>query len=162
MAVVSVIVLVLAFFNPPQIFWIMYFGGTVIASAWGVVALSSVWSKKMSEGAAFWGMLLGFLGCVIPKTYSALSGVTLPIYFDPFFIGIVMSIIGMVIGNKVKSASAADIAEYEKLHVRPASEKDPEKDKKTRNLMYLYLAFGVALGLFFVIFYALPYMRAMG
>jgi hypothetical protein len=46
--------------------------------------------------------------------------------------------------------------------VRPASEKDPEKDKKTRNLMYVYLVFGVALGLFFVIFYALPYMRAMG
>lgn len=161
-AVVSIVVLVLAFFNPPQIFWIMYFGGTVIASAWGVVALSSVWSKKMSECAAFWGMLLGFLGCVIPKTYSALSGVTLPIYLDPFFIGIVMSIIGMVIGNKVKKASPADIAEYEKMHVRPEYEKDPEKDKKTHNLMYVYLAFGVALGLFFVLFYALPYTRAMG
>ena len=36
MAIVSIIVLILAFFNPPQIFWIMYFGGTVIASAWGV------------------------------------------------------------------------------------------------------------------------------
>ena len=162
MAVVSLIVLVLAFFNPPQIFWIMYFGGTVIASAWGVVAITSVWSKKMSESAAFWGMLFGFLGCVVPKTYSALSGVTLPIYLDPFFIGIVMSVIGMIIGNKVKSASKADIAEYEKLHVRPASEKDPEKDKKTHNLMYLYIAFGVALGIFFVVCYALPYMRALG
>lgn len=161
MAIVSVIILILAFFNPPQIFWIMYFGGTVIASAWGVVALTSVWSKKMSESAAFWGMLLGFFGCVIPKTYSALSGVTLPIYLDPFLIGIVMSIVGIVIGNKLNSASKADIAEYEMLHIRPASEKDPEKDKKTRNLMYLYLMFGVALGLFFIFFYALPYMRAM-
>ena len=107
-------------------------------------------------------MLLGFLGCVIPKTYSALSGLTLPIYLDPFFIGIVMSIIGMVIGNKVKKASPTDLAEYEKLHVRPVSEKDPEKDKKTHNLMYVYVAFGVALGLFFVLCYALPYMRAIG
>ena len=115
----------------------------------------------MSEGAAFWGMLLGFLGCVIPKTYSALSGITLPIYLDPFFIGIAMSIIGMVIGNKAKSATKIDIAEYEKLHVRPASEKDPEKDRKTYNLMYLYIAFGALLGLFFVFCYALPYMRAM-
>ena len=64
--------------------------------------------------------------------------------------------------HKLKSAIKADIAEYEKLHVRPASGKDPEKDKRTRNLMYVYLAFGIALGLFFVIFYALPYMRAMG
>ena len=162
MAVVSVIVLILAFFNPPQIFWIMYFGGTVIASAWGAVALSSVWSKKMSESAAFWGMLLGFLGCVVPKTYSALSGVTLPIYLDPFFIGIMMSIIGMLVGNKLKNASKTDIAEYEKLHVRPESEKDPKKDTETRNLMYVYLAFGVMLGLFFVFFYALPYMKAIG
>jgi len=122
----------------------------------------SVWSKKMSESAAFYGMLLGFLGCVIPKTYSALSGVTLPIYLDPFFIGIVMSIVGIVIGNKVKRASESDITEYEKLHVRPESEKDAEKDKKTFNLMYIYLAFGILLGLFFVIFYALPYIKAIG
>lgn len=162
MAIVSIIVLILAFFNPPQIFWIMYFGGTVIASAWGVVALTSVWSKKMSESSAFWGMLLGFLGCVIPKTYSALSGVTLPIYLDPFFIGIVMSVIGMLIGNKISSASKVAISEYEKLHVRPESEKDPKKDKATHDLMYLYLAFGVLLGLFFVFCYALPYMRALG
>ena len=162
MAAVSVVVLILAFFNPPQIFWIMYFGGTVIASAWGVVALTSVWSKNMSEGAAFWGMLLGFLGCVFTKTYSALSKVTLPIYLDPFFIGIVMSIVGILIGNKMKSASKADIEEYEKLHVRPESEKDPVKDATTYKLMYIYLAFGVALGVFFVTCYALPYMRAMG
>lgn len=162
MAVVSVIVLILAFFNPPQIFWIMYFGGTVIASAWGVVAIASVWSKKMSEGAAFWGMLLGFIGCVVPKTYSALGGVSLPIYLDPFFIGIVMSIIGMVIGNKIKKPTENDIAEYNKLHIRPKSEKDPVKDKKTHRLMYLYLAFGVLLGLFFVVCYALPYLRAIG
>lgn len=162
MAAVSVVVLGLAFFNPPQIFWIMYFGGTVIASAWGVVALASVWYKNMSEGAAFWGMLLGFLGCVVPKTFSALRGITLPIYLDPFFIGIVMSVIGIVMGNHTKNASKQDIAEYEKLHVRPESEKDPEKDKATRNLMYVYLVFGVMLGFFFVFFYALPYMRAVG
>lgn len=161
MALVSVVVLILAFFNPPQIFWIMYFGGTVIASAWGVVALVSVWSKKMSEGSAFWGMLLGFIGCVVPKTCSALSGVSLPIYLDPFFIGIAMSIIGMLIGGKLKKATEADMAEYAKLHVRPESEKDPAKDKRTYRLTYLYLAFGILLGLFFVVCYALPYMRAV-
>ena len=158
MAAVSIVVLVLAFFNPPQIFWIMYFGGTVIASAWGVVALTSVWSKNMSEGGAFWGMLLGFLGCVIPKTYSALSGVTLPIYLDPFFIGIVMSVIGILIGNRIKGASQADISEYQKLHVRPESEKDPAKDRITFKLMYVYLAFGILLGVFFVGAYAVPYI----
>lgn len=161
MAVVSIFVLILAFFNPPQIFWIMYFGGTVIASSWGGVAIISVWSKKMSESAAFWGMLLGFLGCVIPKTYSALRGVALPIYLDSFFIGVAMSLIGILLGNKLKSPTDSDIVEYEKLHVRPESEKNFARDKTTFNLMYVYLAFGVGLGLFFVFCYALPYMKAI-
>ena len=161
MATVSVVVLILAFFNPPQIFWIMYFGGTVIASSWGVVAIASVWFKNMSEGAAFWGMLLGFLGCVIPKTYSGLTGVTLPIFLDPFFIGIMMSIIGILIGNRIKSATEADIDNYLKLHIRPEKEKDAKKEKTTYNLMYIYLVFGVLLGLFFVFCYAIPYMKAM-
>ena len=161
MAIVSVIVLFLAFFNPPQIFWIMYFGGTVIASAWGIVALASVWSRNMSESAAFWGMLLGFLGCVIPKTYSALSGVTLPIYLDPFFIGMAMSIIGICFGNKIKAATTSDTIEYDVLHTRPVSEKNADADKKTHDLMYVYLVFAVLLGLFFVAFYALPYLKAI-
>lgn len=161
MAIVSVLVLLLAVFNPPQIFWIMYFGGTVIASAWGVVALTSVWSKSISELGAFLGMLFGFLGCVVTKTYSALSGVTLPIYLDPFFIGIVMSVLGIVIGNHVKKASPADVEMYQRLHVRPESEKDPEKEKVTHRLMYVYGAFGILFGLFFVFRYAMPYMQAM-
>ncbi len=160
MAMASVVVLILAFFNPPQIFWIMYFGGTVIASAWGVVAIVSVWSKNMSENGAFWGMLLGFLGCVIPKTYSSLNGITLPIYLDPFFIGIAMSIIGILIGSRIKKASVLEVAEYEKLHIRPESEKDSVKDKKTFSLMYIYLVFGILLGMFFVVFYAVPYINA--
>ena len=161
MAVVSIIVLILAFFNPPQIFWIMYFGGTVIASSWGAVSLTSVWSKKISETGAFLGMLFGFIGCAIPKTYSSLSGAVLPIYLDPFFIGIFSSVLGIVIGTKLKPATAEVVAEYELLHIRPESEKDPARDRVTHNLKYVYLCFGLALGLFFVFCYALPYMRAL-
>lgn len=161
MAFVSLVVLAIAFFNPPQIFWIMYFGGTVIASSWGVVAIASVWSGRISESGAFWGMLLGFLGCVIPKTYSALSGVTLPIYLDPFFIGLVLSVIGIIAGSKTKMPSAEETEIYRKLHVRPESEKDTAKDKATYSLMYVYLAFGIMLGAFFLVGYALPYTAAL-
>lgn len=161
MGVVSVIVLIIAFFNPPQIFVIMYFGGTVIASAWGIVALTSVWNKKMSESGAFYGMLFGFLGCAVTKSWSALTHTTLPVYLDPFFIGLVLSIIGMVIGNRAKKATKEEIQEYEELHVRPKSEKNAVEEKKTFNLTYLYLAFGVVLGLVFVFAYAIPYMNAV-
>ena len=160
MAVVSVIVLVIAYFNPPQIFWIMYFGGTVIASAWGIVALASVWMKKMSEASAFWGMLLGFLGCCVVKTWSALTGTTLPMYLDPFFIGLVLSLLGILIGMKLKPATAENIAKYEQLHIKPESEKDPVEMKKTHRVMWVYMAFGVVLGLVFVFAYAIPYLNA--
>ena len=161
MAIVSVIVLILAVFNPPQIFWIMYFGGTVIASAWGVVAIMSVWRRNMSERSAFLGMLLGFLGCVITKSYSALTGTTLPIYLDPFFIGIVMSFLGIFLGGLGSEATATDKSRYDTLHVRPESEKDPAMEKTTRSLMYVYAAFGILFGIFFVVCYAIPYMNAM-
>ena len=160
MAIVSLIVLVIAFFNPPQIFWIMYFGGTVIASAWGVVALSSVWKKNMSESSAFWGMLLGFLGCVILKSWSALTGTTLPIYFDPFFVGLVLSFIGIFIGGKLKAATPENIEKYEQLHIKPESEKDVEEGIRTHRVMWVYLAFSIILGLIFVFAYAIPYMNA--
>ena len=161
MGVVSVIVLIIAFFNPPQIFVIMYFGGTVIASAWGIVALTSVWNKKMSESGAFYGMLFGFLGCAVTKSWSALTHTTLPIYLDPFCVGLVLSIVGMMIGNRAKKATKEEIQEYEKLHIRPESEKNTVEEKKTLSLTYLYLAFGVVLGLVFVFAYAIPYMNAV-
>ena len=161
MAVVSVIVLLMAYFNPPQIFWIMYFGGTVIASSWGIVAITSVWSKRLSEASAFWGMLLGFSGCVAAKTFSAIVDIALPVFLDPFFVGLVLSIVGMILGSNVTQPTEEIIQEYNKLHVRPTAEKNIQEDKKTANLMYIYLAFGILLGCFFVVFYALPYMRAV-
>lgn len=161
MAIVSLIVLVIAYFNPPQIFWIMYFGGTIIASSWGVVALLSVWSKKMSETGAFWGMLLGFLGGAVPKAVSSIAGISLPIYLDPFFIGIVMSIIGVIVGSMVKKPTQAEVDEYSALHVQPESEKVVVEAKKTHSLAYVYIGFAVLLGLVFVFAYAIPYMQAV-
>lgn len=161
MGAASLIVLLLAYFNPPQIFWIMYFGGTVIASSWGVVALTSVWSRKMSESGAFWGMLLGFLGCVVPKAISALKGITLPMYADPFFIGGVMSLIGVVAGSVLKKAGGVELTQYEKLHIQPENERDAVATRKTHNQFVVYIGFGLALGVFFALAYALPYMEAM-
>ena len=40
-------------------------------------------------------------------------------------------------------------------------EKNAVEEKKTFNLTYLYLAFGVVLGLVFVFAYAIPYMNAV-
>ncbi len=150
----SLLVLALAYFNPPQIFWIMYFGGTVIASSWAVVSLASVWSKKISAGGAFWGMLLGFLGCVIVKSYSSLSGTTMPMYLDPFFIGIICSIIGVLIGTKLKPKTEAEEREYQLVH------KGGEQVTGMKKYGYFYIGFAIMFTVFMLVAYVIPYMRA--
>ena len=60
---VSIVVMALAFFNPPQIYVVLLLSGTVVTCAWLPVCITSIWSKKVTEAGAFWGMLLGFSVC---------------------------------------------------------------------------------------------------
>ena len=91
-----------------------------------------------------------------------MSHTTLPVYLDPFFIGLIFSIIGIAIGNNTKKATQEDKDRFTQLHIRPEVEKNLEEDRKTRNLQYLYLVFGIIIGITFVMIYAIPYMKAVG
>ena len=162
MLAASLVILVLAYFNPPQIFVIMYFGGTVIASSWSLAAFGSVWSKKLSKTGAFWGMLLGFLGCVVSKILYSALGVTPPVILDPFFIGIALSLIGAVLGSVLRPVSAGEEELRAALFRAPASTLDERECRKDHQLWIVYLLFGIALGAFFLLMYALPYCRAVG
>ena len=131
MVIVSVIVLFLAVFNPPQILWIMYFGGAIVASAWMPVALASVLSKRVTKTGAFAGMLVGFCGCFALKLYSNICHVTLPAILDPVIVGIVLNVISMAIGSALTKVSEEEREERAKLFVIPESERDPAERKKT-------------------------------
>ena len=155
MLISSVLVLILAIFNPPQIFWIMYFGGTVIASSWAVVSISSIWSKKISSRGAFWGMLLGFMGCVILKSYSSIKSIVLPVYIDPFFIGIFCSVIGTVVGSLVSPATESVQKEWLKMRNGPAL------TISVKQYGLLYGLFCIVFGGFLVIAYLVPYLKAI-
>ncbi|MBQ7976252.1 MAG: sodium:solute symporter family protein [Clostridia bacterium] len=155
MVVASVIVLILAYFNPPQIFWIMYFGGTVIASSWAIVSLASVWSKKLSFAGAYLSMLLGFLGCVVSKTYTIIMDITLPVWLDPFFIGIVLSVIGAIIGSNIQKKSEAEKIEHTKLF------ESQEKYVNVRKYGVAYIIFAALFFVFMLVCYAIPYANAI-
>ncbi len=73
MLAVGLAALALAMFVPPNIFWITYFAGTVFASSWGPVAFMSVWSRRITEAGAFWGIVAGFAGNVVPKALALLQ-----------------------------------------------------------------------------------------
>ena len=152
----------LAYLNPPQIFVIMYFGGTVIASSWGVVAIGSIWSKKLSKSGAYLGMLMGFLGCAGSKIFYALGGITPPVILDSFFIGIVMSVIGAVLGSVLRPVTEGEGQRRAALFVSSIAESDREECRKDRKMWIVYLGFGLLAGAFFLFMYALPYTRALG
>ena len=161
MLAASLVILVLAYLNPPHIFIIMYFGGTVIASSWSVVAFGSVWSCKLSERGAYLGMLLGFLGCVCSKIFYSVTDIVPPIYLDSFFIGIALSIIGAVIGSVYSKPGADEIAQREALFVAPTGENDAAENRRDHRLWLVYLGFAIFVGLFFLFMYALPYLHAL-
>ncbi|GHV36080.1 sodium:proline symporter [Synergistales bacterium] len=161
MLAVSLIVLLLAYFNPPAVFWMMYFGGTVFACSWGPICIASVWSKRLTKTGAFWGMLLGFLSNFLIRMYSSMSGVSLPLYLDSFFVGVFFCALGMVAGSLLTQVTPEEKAQREKLFVIPEGELDEGKMRTTYNMYKLYIVFAVLFTIFLVYAYALPYSRAL-
>ncbi len=159
MFIASLVILVLAIFNPPQIFWIMYFGSTVIACSLGIVSFASVWSKRITKTGAFCGVLMGFLGCGITKIVASVTGTSLPFYFDPFIVGFVLSAIGVIVGSKLTQPTAIEVAEREKLFVVPTIEKSVKEWRLTSKMSWIYFAFAAFILVFFIFGYAVPYVN---
>ena len=157
MIAVSAVVLLLAVFNPPQILWIMYFGGAIVASAWMPVALASVLSKRITKTGAFTGMLCGFLGCFALKLYSNMSGTTLPAVLDPVIIGIVLNVIGIIAGSAATRVTAEEKEARAKLFVVPEEEKDPQERKKTLQYMRFAPLLGILIMAILILVWAAPY-----
>ena len=143
MAVTSAVVLLFAVLNPPQIFWIMFFGGAIVASSWMPVAVASIMSKRVTKMGAFCGMLTGFTVCFVLKLLFNILNVTAPSYLDPTVLGILANITAMVIGSALTRVSDEEKKSRERLFVIPENEKDPVEVKKT----LAYLKGSVVLGL---------------
>ena len=158
MVVVSAIVLVLAIFNPPQILWVMYFGGAIVASAWMPVALASVLSKRITKAGAFTGMLVGFIGCFALKLYSNIFKVTLPAILDPVIVGIVLNIIGIIVGSALTKVTNEEKEARAKLFVVPEEEKDPAERKKTLNYMKFAPVLGMIVAVVLILVWVVPYV----
>lgn len=159
MIVVSIVVLLLAVFNPPQILWIMYFGGAIVASAWMPVALASVLSKRITKTGAFAGMLVGFLGCFALKLCSNIFKINLPAVLDPVIVGIVLNIIGIVIGSALSQVTDEEKEARAKLFIVPESEKDPVERKKTLKYMRFAPILGIVVSCILIFVWVIPYMK---
>lgn len=159
--VVGIIICLLCIYQPPQIFWITYLGATIVACSWLPVAIASVWSKRVTKTGAFWGMFVGFVISAVMKIGVSVTGVTLPIYFDPFFVGLAAGIIAMVIGSALTKVTDVEKKEREALFVVPESEKNPEDIKKTKRLIALSIPMGLIITAVMIIFWVIPYNNGL-
>ncbi len=154
---VGLVILALAFFQPPAILWITYFAGTLFASSWGPLAFFSVWSDRITAAGAFWGIVVGFLGNIVAKLLSVFEIVAFPAYLDPFLVGLSLSIGTILIVSKLGSATDAERAYRAMIHQTPNAEIDEHKLNKTLRLSRWLIATGALTIVVMIVFYARPY-----
>lgn len=160
MVAIGLIVIVLALVVPRNIFWITYFAGPVFASSWGVVAFMSIWSQRITEAGAFWGMVAGFLGNIAVNLLALLGGTELPVYLDPILVGAVLSFLTVMTVSRAGTVSDKEHDFRERLHHTPEHEMDAREIARTLMWPKIMVAVGVTMIAVLVIFYARPYQAA--
>jgi len=160
---ISLVALALAWFVPEgRLFWITYFAGTLFASCWGPVAFMSIWSSRITEAAAFWGIIAGFLGNLATNGVKLLGVVELPVIVDPILVGVVLSYAVIEIVSRRGRVTERESRRRERLHQMPEEEIDAAKLRSTLRWANALMAFGVLLAALMIVFYALPYRAAVG
>lgn len=159
--IIGLVICLLCIYQPPQVFWITYLGATIIACSWLPVALASVWSKRVTKTGAFWGMLVGFVVSSAMKIGVSVTKVTLPIFLDPFFVGLAAGIIAMIIGSALTKVTVEEVREREALFVVPEEEKDMSEIKKTKRLLAFSIPMGLIITVVLMVLWVIPYMKGL-
>ena len=161
MLAVGFSVIGLALTLPRNIYWLTHFAGPLFASSWGVVAFMSIWSKRITESGAFWGMVTGFGVNVGMNALSVTDLVEWPVVADPILVGVVSSYVAVRIASERGDHSIAASAYRDTLHHMPAQERDPVAIRQTLVWPKVMVAMGVLIAVAMTLFYALPYGQAI-
>lgn len=156
------VVLVLSFIFPPNVFWLMLFIGTVFASSWGPVGFMSIWSKSITADGALWGIIVGFLGNVIPASMEYVGLIDLPSYFNPALIGAALGFITIILVSKRGVVTVQEVEYRENLHRTPEIDADPIKTKTTLWAPACLIGYGCLMPLLLINYYVIPYQAGVG
>ena len=163
MFVISLVALAVAYALPEgKLFWITYFAGTLFASSWGPVAFMSVWSTRITEAGAFWGIIAGLLGNLLTNSLALLRIVDLPVLLDPILVGVVVSYVTVELVSLGGKVTEKEHDLRERLHRVPESEIDADKLARTLLWPKLLIVFGAAFSVLLYFFYVVPYQQATG
>ena len=162
MLITGLVVLALCFIFPPNVFWLMLFIGTVFASSWGPVGFMSIWSKTITADGAFWGIVTGFFGNVIPSLFDYIGFISLPSYLNPALIGASISLITIMYISKRGTVSAQEAQYREDLHRTPVVDCDLQKTKITMLAPAALVLYGCLMPLLLIKYYVTPYQTGVG
>jgi sodium/pantothenate symporter len=162
MLAIGTIALVAALVFPPDIFWLTTFIATVFASSWGPVGLMSIWSKRITESAAFWGMLSGLVFNVVPKFFEFIGMINLPSYLNPVIIGGAVSLVTTITVSRRTTVSEEEASYLTKLHETPADEISAKKTRLSLLTPALLIANGLIMPFLLIAFYVKPFQLATG
>ncbi|MEM6775663.1 MAG: hypothetical protein AAF640_12520 [Pseudomonadota bacterium] len=162
MGAVSVTVLFLSLYLPPNVFWIMLFIGTVFASSWGPVGFMSVWSRRITADGAFWGMVVGLLANIVPAGLNNVGVISLASYFEPALLGTLAGMITIWFFSRGHAPSEAEQAYLARLHETPAEDRDLRRTRITLIAPALLSLYGMTMPFLLLHFYVKPYQRGSG
>ena len=129
----------------------------MVACSWLPVCIASIWSQRVTKAGAFCGMLLGFLGCGGMKIFLSVTEKTVPVYLDPFFIGLAANLIGLVTASLLTKVSPNEKLRRQELFVMPEREKNPLDIKKTKKTVIASIGLGAAVTAVLLTFWVIPY-----
>ena len=161
MLMVGLSVIGLALLLPRNIYWLTHFAGPLFASSWGVVAFMSIWSRRLTEAGAFWGMAAGFGVNVTMNALSLAGWVQWPVVADPILVGVISSYIMVRVVSNQGAVSMHEAAYREALHTMPPQERDPAVIQQTLVWPKVMVAMGAVIALALTLFYAMPYQQAI-
>ena len=162
MLVIGAIALVAALVFPPDIFWLTTFIATVFASSWGPVGLMSIWSSRITESAAFWGMLSGLVFNVVPKFFEFIGAVEFPSYLNPVIIGFCVSLVVTLIVSRLTTVTAQEKENLRKLHETPEDEIDGKRARTSLLAPAALIATGLIMPFLMLHYYVRPFQTARG
>jgi sodium/pantothenate symporter len=140
----------------------MLFIGTVFASSWGPVGFMSIWSRRITADAAFWGMVVGLLANIIPAGLNHLGIINLPSYFEPALLGTVAGFLTIWWLSRGHRPSPREQAYLARLHETPEEDRDLRQTRITLIAPGLLVLYGMLMPFFLLNFYVRPYQRGSG
>jgi len=122
----------------------------------------SIWSRKITEAAAFWGMLAGLVFNVGPKFLEFIGVATFPSYLNPVIIGTPVSLVVTILVSRRTTVTGAEATSLAKLHRTPADEIDTGKTRTTLFAPGVLILYGILMPVLLITYYVRPFQRATG